>query len=97
MNNIIIRPIVTEKMTDATERLSQYGFVVNRNANKIQIKEAIGALYGVTVENVRTMNYAGKSASRQTKAGLVKGKKNDFKKAIVELSEGESIDIFAGI
>ena len=97
MNNIIIRPLVTEKMTDSTERLNHYGFVVDRRANKIQIKEALGALYGVTVEKIRTMNYAGKSSTRQTKTGLVKGKKNDFKKAIVELSEGDSIDIFAGI
>ena len=97
MKNIIIRPIVTEKMTDTTERLNQYGFIVDKRANKVEIKDAIAALYGVNVEKVRTMNYAGKKSSRFTKAGLVKGKKNDFKKAIIELSEGDSIDIFAGI
>ncbi|MEM7162251.1 MAG: 50S ribosomal protein L23 [Bacteroidota bacterium] len=97
MKNVIIKPIVTEKMTDTTERLGQYGFIVDKKANKVEIKDAISALYGVTVEKVRTMNYSGKKSSRYTKAGLVKGKKNDFKKAIVELSEGESIDIFAGI
>jgi len=97
MKNVIIKPIVTEKMTATTERLGQYGFIVDKRANKVEIKDAIAQLYGVTVEKVRTMNYSGKSSSRHTKAGLVKGKKNDFKKAIVELSDGDSIDIFAGI
>ncbi len=97
MKNIIIRPIVTEKMTDTTEKLGQYGFIVDKRANKVEIKNAVAALYNVNVEKVRTMNYSGKTSSRHTKAGLVTGKKNDFKKAIVELSEGDSIDIFAGI
>lgn len=97
MERIIIRPLITEKMTETTERLNRYGFVVDKRANKIQIKDAVSALYGVTVENVRTMNYAGKKSSRYTKTGLISGKKNDFKKAIVELAEGDSIDIFAGI
>ena len=97
MDKIIIRPLITEKMTETTERLNRYGFIVDKRANKIQIKDAVASLYGVTVENVRTMNYAGKKSSRYTKTGLITGKKNDFKKAIVELAEGDAIDIFAGI
>lgn len=97
MDKIIIRPLITEKMTETTERLNRYGFIVDKRANKIQIKDAVASLYGVTVENVRTMNYAGKKSSRFTKTGLITGKKNDFKKAIVELAEGDAIDIFAGI
>ena len=97
MDRVIIRPLITEKMTETTERLNRYGFVVDKRANKIQIKDAIASLYGVTVEKVRTMNYAGKKSSRYTKTGLITGKKNDFKKAIVELAEGDAIDIFAGI
>lgn len=97
MDKIIIRPLITEKMTETTERLNRYGFIVDKRANKIQIKDAVASLYGITVENVRTMNYAGKKSSRFTKTGLITGKKNDFKKAIVELAEGDAIDIFAGI
>ena len=94
---IIIKPVITEKMTSQTEKFNRYAFVVNKKANKIQIKDAIKDMYNVTVEPINTMNYAGKSKSRYTKAGLVSGRTNNYKKAVVTLSEGEAIDFFSNI
>jgi large subunit ribosomal protein L23 len=95
--NILIRPLITEKMTIAGEKLGAYGFVVDRGANKLQIKKAVEQMYSVTVESVNTMNYYGKRRSRFTKAGAIEGRKNMFKKAVVVLSDGESIDFYSGI
>ena len=93
----IIKPLVTEKMTGITEKLNQYGFVVRPEANKLQIKAEIEATYNVNVVSVNTMKYAGKTKARYTKAGLVRGRSNAFKKAIVTLKEGESIDFYSNI
>ncbi|NPD44346.1 MULTISPECIES: 50S ribosomal protein L23 [unclassified Lentimicrobium] len=95
---IIIKPIITEKMTAVTEKFpNRYGFIVNRNANKIQIKAAIKEFYGKEAVSVNTMNYLGKSKSRFTKGGFISGKENSFKKAIVTLAEGETIDFYSNI
>ena len=94
---ILIKPVVSEKMTDQSEKLKRYGFVVNHAANKIQIKKAIEAAYGVSVDSVNTMNYGGKSKSRFTKAGLIQGKTNKFKKAIITVAEGDVIDFYSNI
>ena len=95
---IIIKPIITEKMTAVTEKFpNRYGFIVNRNANKIQIKSAIKEFYGKEAVSVNTMNYLGKSKSRFTKGGFISGKENSFKKAIVTLAEGETIDFYSNI
>lgn len=94
---IIVKPIITEKMTDKGEKLNQFGFIVNKDANKLQIKSEVEELYGVEVLSVNTMNYSGKSKSRNTKSGLISGKSKAFKKAIVTLAEGESIDFFSNI
>ncbi|MDP3451489.1 MAG: 50S ribosomal protein L23, partial [Bacteroidales bacterium] len=83
---ILIKPIVTEKMTIQGEKLNRYGFMVDRFANKIQIKTAVEEMYGVKVLDVNTMNYHGKRKSRFTKAGLLSGRTNHFKKAIVTLA-----------
>ncbi|MCI1816788.1 MAG: 50S ribosomal protein L23, partial [Prevotella sp.] len=89
----IIKPLVTEKQTKITDkRPNRFGFVVKPEANKLQIKDEVEKLYKVTVEDVNTMRYAGKRQSRYTKAGMVKGQKNAFKKAIVTLKEGDTID-----
>ncbi|TVR38413.1 MAG: 50S ribosomal protein L23 [Cryomorphaceae bacterium] len=96
MSRILIKPIITEKMTDVSERLNRYGFVVDRRANKIQIGKAVEDAYGVVVDKVWTINYAGKNKSKFTKTGMVKGRTNAYKKAIVTLSEGE-IDIYGNI
>ena len=94
----IIKPLVTEKMTKITEkRPNRYGFIVKPEANKLQIKSEIEARYNVTVEDVNTLNYAGKRSARYTKAGLIKGQKNAFKKAIVTLKAGEEIDFYSNI
>jgi len=95
---IIIKPIITEKMTAVTEKFpNRYGFRVNVNANKVEIKAAIKELYGVEAVSVNTMNYLGKSKSRYTKAGFITGKENAYKKAIVTLAEGEIIDFYSNI
>lgn len=93
----IIKPLVTEKMTKMTEKLNTFGFIVRPDANKLQIKSEVEALYGVKVVAVNTMKYAGKNKSRYTKAGLIKGRTNAFKKAVVTLKEGETIDFYSNI
>jgi len=94
---IIIKPIITEKMTSLGEKLGRYGFIVDKRANKLQIKKAVKELYGVEVEEVNTMTYAGKNKSRFTKSGVLTGKTNSFKKAIVTLAKGETIDFYSNI
>ncbi len=94
----IIKPLVTEKMTNITDkRANRYGFVVRPEANKLQIKNEVEDLYNVTVVDVNTMRYAGKRSSRYTKSGLIRGQRNAFKKAIVTLKEGETIDFYSNI
>lgn len=95
--NIINKPLITEKMTALTESHNRYGFVVDSNANKLQIKDAVEKMYGVSVDTVNTMNMKGKLKSRFTKAGWVAGRTNKYKKAIVTLSEGEAIDFYSNI
>ncbi|MBM3446880.1 MAG: 50S ribosomal protein L23 [Bacteroidota bacterium] len=91
------KPVVTEKMTRLAEKHQQYAFKVDKRANKIQIRTAVEAMYGVTVESVNTMRYAGNSRNRNTKGGLVRGRTDSFKKAIVTLKAGESIDYYSGL
>ena len=93
----IIKPLVTEKMTGITDKLNQFGFIVRPEANKLQIKAEVEALYNVNVVSVNTMRYAGKNKSRYTKAGLLSGRTNAYKKAIVTLKEGETIDFYSNI
>jgi len=95
--NILIEPIITEKMTGLTEKLNRVGFVVKKQANKIEIKKAVEDLYNVTVNNVNTMFYGGKVRSRNTKGGVVKGRTNSYKKAIITLADGDSIDFYSNI
>jgi large subunit ribosomal protein L23 len=94
---IIIKPIVTEKMTKLGDKLNRYGFKVQKDANKIQICQAVKGLYNVDVVSVNTINYAGKKKSRFTKAGLIEGRTENFKKAIVTVKEGETIDFYSNI
>jgi len=89
--------MVTEKMTSLTEKLNRVGFIVDKKANKVEIKKAIEDFYNVKVVDVNTISYAGKSKSRFTKAGFIKGRTNAFKKAIVTLAEGENIDFYSSI
>ncbi|MDR2763517.1 MAG: 50S ribosomal protein L23 [Tannerella sp.] len=95
---IIIKPIVTEKLTAITDkRPNRIGFRVSPDANKLEIKKAVEAMYNVSVVDVNTMNYSGKRKSRYTKSGIISGKQSSYKKAIVTLKEGEVIDFFSNI
>lgn len=94
---IIIKPLVTEKMTAITEKLNRFGFIVRPDVNKLEIKKEIEALYGVTVVDVNTMRYSGKTKKRYTRSGVIKGRANAYKKAIVTLKEGDTIDFYSNI
>ena len=94
---IIVKPLVTEKMTAITEKLNRFGFIVRPEANKLEIKKEVEALYNVTVVEVNTMRYAGKNKSRYTRSGLINGRTNAFKKAIVTLKEGDTTDFYSNI
>lgn len=93
---ILIKPLLTEKVAAQNEQ-STFGFVVDKDANKVEIKKEIESAYGVTVLSVNTMNYLGKSKTRYTKSKVISGRKPSFKKAIVQLAEGEIIDFYNGI
>jgi large subunit ribosomal protein L23 len=84
-------------MTAETEKLNRYGFIVDRKANKIEIKEAVEKMYNVTVADVNTINCHGKKRTRYTKSGLLRGRDNHFKKAYVTLAGDEKIDFYANI
>lgn len=95
---IIIKPLVTEKQTKLTEKAANcYGFVVARKADKTEIKKAIEDLYGVNVVSVNTLIMPAKRKSRYTKGGLIEGRVPAFKKAIVKLAEGQTIDFYSNI
>ncbi|RXQ96659.1 50S ribosomal protein L23 [Ancylomarina salipaludis] len=94
---ILLKPLVTEKMTDLSEKLNRVGFVVDRRATKIDIKKAVEKMYNVKVSAVNTMNYQGKKKSRFTKAGAIEGRTASFKKAIITLVEGDNIDFYSNI
>ena len=95
---VLIKPLITEKMTAVSEKFpNRYGFVVDKRATKGQIKKAVEDMYEVSVATVNTMVYLGKRKSRYTRTGFQTGRKNSFKKAIVTLSEGHSIDFYSNI
>ena len=94
---VLKKPIVTEKMTADSESNNRYGFIVDGDANKVEIKKAIEEMYGVSVDKVRTMNYTGKPRTRNTKSGVISGRTKSFKKAIVSVAEGDTIDFFSNI
>ncbi|MBB4806516.1 MULTISPECIES: 50S ribosomal protein L23 [Chryseobacterium] len=93
--SVIIKPVISEKANYLTDLRGSYSFLVDTKANKIQIKKAVEAAYGVKVADVNTMIYAPKVSSKYTKKGLQVGKTNKLKKAVIKLAEGEVIDIFA--
>ena len=95
--SILIKPIITEKATMDSELNNRYSFLVNPKANKIEIKNAVEAAYGVSVDKVRTMNVRPDRRTRFTKTGIQHGKTNAVKKAIVQLAEGEMIDLYSNM
>ena len=95
--DILVKPIITEKMTAQAEKLNRYGFVVAKEANKLEIKAAVEKMYGVKVDSVNTQQYVGKVKTRNTTRGTAVGRVNRNKKAIVTLKDGETIDFYASI
>ncbi len=96
--DVLIKPLITEKMTAVTEKYpNRYGFIVDRRATKSQIKRAVEEMYEVDVTSVNTMVYLGKRQMRYTRTGFMSGRKNNFKKAIVTLNEGQVIDFYSNI
>ena len=94
---VLIKPLITEKMSELSEKRGQYGFVVNRKANKVEVKNAVEKMYGVNVASVNTMIIPGKKRSRNTKTKFIVGRTSAIKKAIVTLAEGETIDFYSNI
>ena len=95
--NVIIKPIITEKMTALSEKLNRYAFRVARDANKIEIKKAVEELYSVSVKEVNTLIVGGKNKSRYTKAGVINGRTSTYKMASVTLAQGDKIDFYSNI
>ena len=95
--DILIKPIVTEKFTALSEEKNRYGFLVDKRANKVQIRKAVEDMYNVRVKSVNTMIAGGKMKSRYTKSGIITGKTAATKRAVVTLAEGESIDFYSNI
>jgi large subunit ribosomal protein L23 len=93
---VLKKPLVTEKVSALNEK-GKYGFIVDKDANKIEIKNAVEKMYGVTVEKVATIKYNGKSKSRYTKSRVITGRTPSFKKAIVTVAEGDVIDFYGSI
>ncbi len=95
MKTIIKKPIITEKATSNSEKFNRFSFVVDRTANKIEIKHAVEKMYGVSITDVRTMNYGGgKSSVKYTNKGIVEQPSKQWKKAVVTVAVGETIDLF---
>lgn len=97
MADILIRPLISEKLNSLSAKLNKVGFVVARDANKIQIKNAVEKMYGVSVKSVSTAVLPGKLKQRYTKAGVSKGIKSPVKKAYITLAKGEAIDFYANV
>ena len=94
--SVLKKPLVTEKVSALNEK-GKYGFIVDAAANKVEIKSAVEKQYGVNVEKVNTMNVMGKLKTRYTKAGVLAGRRPNYKKAIVTLAEGEVIDFYSNV
>lgn len=95
--NILIKPLITEKSEKLSEKRNQYCFMVDKKANKIEIKNAVETMFNVSVDSVNTMIVPGKVKSRNTKSGVLKGRKPSYKKAYVTLTQGEEIDFYGDI
>jgi len=95
--SILIKPVITEKATADSEMNNRFTFVVSNKANKIQIKDSIESAYGVSVTKVRTMNVRPDRNTKFTKSGMITGKTKAYKKAIVQVAEGETIDLYSNL
>jgi len=96
-SDVLIKPVLSEKVNRLSEKYNRYTFVVNRKANKLEIKKAVEEFYGITVEKVNTINVPSKVKQRNTKSGLLTGRKPAKKKAIVTVAEGDTIDLYGNV
>ena len=96
-SDVLIRPVLSEKVNKLTEKFNRYTFIVNRKANKLEIKKAVEEFYGIQVQEVNTLVMPSKAKSRNTKAGVVSGRKPAKKKAIVSVAKGETIDLYGNV
>jgi large subunit ribosomal protein L23 len=97
LSEVLVKPILSEKINKQTEKMNRYAFVVSRKANKLEIKKAVEEFYGVQVKDVNTAVMPSKAKSRYTKAGFLVGRKPAKKKAIVTIAEGDSIDLYGTV
>ncbi len=97
LSDVLIKPVISEKVNKATEKFNRFYFIVDKKANKLEIKKAVEDFYGVTVAEVNTMVMPGKNKTRFTKAGFISGRKPSYKKAVITLAKGETIDLYANI
>src|ERR1041385_7499762 len=97
MSEILIRPLISEKMNNLNQKLNKVGFLVGKDCNKIEIKNAVEKMYGVSVRAVDTAVVPGKSKVRYTRKGMTRGRKASYKKAYVTLAKGETIDFYANV
>jgi len=97
LSEVLIKPILTEKANAQQDKLRRYAFKVNRKANKLEIKKAVEDFYGITVVDVNTSVVPGKAKARSTKAGVVQGRKPSYKKAMITVAAGDTIDLYANI
>ncbi|MBT8294979.1 MAG: 50S ribosomal protein L23 [Gramella sp.] len=95
--SILIKPVITEKATADSEMNNRFTFVVSNKANKIQIKDSIESAYGVSDTKVRNMNVRHDRKTKYTKSGMITGKTNAYKKAVVQVAEGETIDLYSNL
>jgi large subunit ribosomal protein L23 len=97
LSDVLIKPVLSEKVNKLTEKFNRYTFIVDRKANKLEIKKAVEEFYGITVENVNTAVMPSKQKQRNTKAGLLIGRKPAKKKAVVTVAQGETIDLYGNV
>ena len=95
--DVLIRPVLSEKVNKLSEKFNRFTFIVDRKANKLEIKKAVEEFYGIQVEEVNTLVMPSKAKSRNTKSGIVSGRKPAKKKAIVKVAEGETIDLYGNV
>src|SRR3978361_1200817 len=97
LSDVLVRPVLSEKVNKQTEKFNRYTFIVDRKANKLEIKKAVEEFYGISVQEVNTLVMPSKAKSRNTKAGVVSGRKPAKKKAVVTVAEGETIDLYGNV
>lgn len=97
LSEVLIKPVLSEKVNALSEKFNRYTFIVDKRANKLEIKKAVEDFYGITVEEVNTLVMPSKVKQRNTKSGLLVGRQPAKKKAIVTVAEGDTIDLYGNV